>query len=56
LTNLGEFSFFSMSYTGGFTWAMVFMGLALDIRKMKDENLTLKRDYVMHPEVYSWKK
>lgn len=43
LTNLGEFTFFSMSYTGGFTWAMVFVGLALDIRKMKDENEELYR-------------
>lgn len=43
LTNLGEFTFFSMSYTGGFTWAMVFVGLALDIRKMKDENAELRR-------------
>lgn len=42
LTNLGEFTFFSMSYTGGFTWAMVFVGLALDIRKMKDENDELR--------------
>lgn len=43
MTNLGEFSFFSMSYTGGFTWAMVFAGLALDIRKMKDENEKMRR-------------
>ena len=43
LTNLGEFTFFSMSYTGGFTWAMVFVGLALDIRKMREENQEMKR-------------
>lgn len=42
LSNLGEFTFFSMSYSGGFTWAMVFAGLALDIRKMKDENDELR--------------
>ena len=39
LTNLGEFTFFSMSYTGGFTWAMVFVGLALDVRRIKDEEM-----------------
>ena len=39
LTNLGEFTFFSMSYTGGFTWAMVFMGLAMDIRRIKDDEM-----------------
>ena len=44
LTNLGEFTFFSMSYTGGFTWAMVFVGLALDIRKMKDENEAIQKE------------
>lgn len=38
LANLGEFSFFSMSYTGGFEWAMVFVALALDIRRLSDEN------------------
>ena len=47
LTNLGEFTFFSMSYTGGFTWAMVFVGLALDIRKMKDENVALQREMML---------
>lgn len=43
LTNLGEFTFFSMSYTGGITWAMVFVGLALDMRKMGDENEEIRR-------------
>ena len=43
LINLGEFSLFSMSYVGGFTWAMVFMGLALDMRKMSDENEAIRR-------------
>lgn len=31
VSNMGEFSFFSMSYTGGFMWAMLFLGLILDI-------------------------
>ncbi|MBQ3344255.1 MAG: hypothetical protein IJG84_20320 [Kiritimatiellae bacterium] len=44
MTNLGEFTFFSMSYSGGFMWAMVFVGLALDIRKMKDENEAMQRE------------
>ena len=43
MTNLGEFTFFSMSYSGGFCWAMVFVGLALDLRKMSDENEALRR-------------
>ena len=44
LTNLGEFTFFSMSYTGGMTWALVFVGLALDLRKMKDENEAMQKE------------
>ena len=43
MTNLGEFTFFSMSYSGGFCWAMVFVGLALDLRKMSDENEELRQ-------------
>ena len=43
VSNFGEFSFFSMSYLGGFCWAMVFVGLALDMRKMGDENAALRR-------------
>ena len=43
MSNLGEFTFFSMSYSGGFCWAMVFVGLALDLRKMRDENDELRK-------------
>lgn len=43
MSNLGEFTFFSMSYAGGITWAMVFVGLALDIRKMEDENEAIRQ-------------
>ena len=45
VSNLGEFSFFSMSYVGGFGWAMIFVGLALDLRKMEDENEALRRQF-----------
>ena len=47
LTNLGEFTFFSMSYTGGFTWGMVFVGLALDLRKLKDVQAEKRRQQQM---------
>lgn len=43
MTNLGEFTFFSMSYSGGFSWAMVFVGLSLDLRKMEDENEAIRQ-------------
>lgn len=33
--NMGEFSMFSMSYTGGLYWGMVFAGLVMDVQRMK---------------------
>lgn len=35
LTNLGEFTMFSMSYTGGFQLGMIFIGAALDGVRMR---------------------
>ena len=37
VSNLGEFTFFSMSYTGGLMWAMVFTGIALDAQRLKED-------------------
>lgn len=37
LTNLGEFTFFSMTYMGGFIWAMVFAGVAMDVQRIRQE-------------------
>ena len=37
--NFGEFSFFSMSYVGGFYWLLVFTGLILDGQRMKTVGL-----------------
>lgn len=37
VANLGEFMFFSMSYAGGFMWAMTFLGLALDGARLSNE-------------------
>jgi len=39
LTNLGEFTFFSMTYMGGFVWAMVFAGVAMDAQRLKEAQL-----------------
>ncbi len=39
IVNLGEFSFFSMSYTGGFQWALVFGAVVLDGLRMKNVGL-----------------
>ena len=35
VSNMAEFTMFSMSAMGGFTWAMVFVGVAMDISRIK---------------------
>ena len=35
LSNMGEFTFFSMSYTGGISWALVFSAIVLDAHRLK---------------------
>lgn len=50
LTNFGEFTLFSMSAGGGFLWAMVFIGVMLDVRRRKDENARNR----MMPRMYSY--
>lgn len=37
VSNMGEFSFFSMSYLGGFMWALVFAAAVLDSSRAKYE-------------------
>lgn len=34
VSNMAEFSMFSMSYTGGFIWAMLFMGIGFDASRV----------------------
>lgn len=35
VSNLGEFSMFSMTYTGGFFWALIFVAIVFDVQRMK---------------------
>jgi len=39
VVNMGEFNFFSMSYTGGFEWALVYAAVILDGQRMKNVGL-----------------
>ncbi len=39
MSNLGEFTLFSMSAAGGFFWALVFVGVALDAQRVRQEHL-----------------
>ena len=41
IVNLGEFNFFSMSYTGGFEWALVYAAVILDGQRMKNVGLEI---------------
>lgn len=38
VSNMGEFTLFSMSYTGGFQWAMVFVGYMFDATRQRAMN------------------
>ena len=49
IANFGEFSFFSMSYIGGFEWALVFVGLILDGQRLKTVGLQLYQVVDMPP-------
>ncbi len=39
VSNLGEFTFFSMSANGGLMWGMVFAGLVLDMQRLRLEQM-----------------
>lgn len=38
VSNLGEFTFFSMSYTGGMIWVLVFVATILDAQRLRQQN------------------
>lgn len=48
VSNLGEFTIFSMSYTGGLFWAMIVMGVAMDAARLKQE--VQSRSLVFSPQ------
>ena len=37
ISNLGEFTMFSMSYAGGFVWSLIFAALALDSARSREQ-------------------
>lgn len=48
VSNLGEFTFFSMSYTGGILWAMMFAAMVMDSQRLKEaKHQRLRRPLVM---------
>lgn len=49
VSNLGEFTFFSMSALGGLFWAMVFLGVAMDVARLKQESIVQQRWFAPPP-------
>ncbi len=47
LSNMGEFSFFSMSYLGGFMWMLVFAAVMLDSARAKAEAYEIQLTMMM---------
>lgn len=43
VSNLGEFSMFSMSYTGGMIWALIFVGMIVDATRIREEYFYWRR-------------
>lgn len=39
MSNLGEFTFFSMTYTGGLVWIMVFSAVIMDAQRLREQHL-----------------
>lgn len=39
VSNLGEFTFFAMSYMGGLFWSMVFLGVAMDVARLREAQM-----------------
>ena len=48
LSNMGEFSFFSMSYTGGISWALVFAAVVMDANRLRQ--IGMERMFQMQME------
>lgn len=51
-SNLGEFTFFSMSYTGGVMWSLTFTGIALDAQRKKSQGIEKAQSGSLSPAPY----
>lgn len=53
-SNLGEFTFFSMSAGGGLMWSMVFFGVAMDAARLRQERLQRMVMAYIPPQPMDW--
>ena len=54
VSNLGEFTIFSMSSLGGLLWAMVFLGVAMDAARLRQERLQRMAMVYIPPQPMDW--
>ena len=54
VSNLGEFTFFSMSAGGGLMWSMVFFGVAMDAARLRQERLQRMAMVYVPPQPMDW--
>lgn len=54
ISNLGEFTFFSMSAGGGLMWSMVFFGVAMDAARLRQERLQRMAMVYIPPQPMDW--
>ena len=54
ISNFGEFTFFSMSSTGGLLWSMVFLGVAMDAARLRQERLQRMAMVYIPPQPMDW--
>jgi len=52
LSNLGEFTMFSMTYMGGIMWMVVFCGLAFDLQRLKKGKLERQGGFGYGPRFF----
>lgn len=58
LSNMGEFTLFSMSYSGGLCWALVFAAVVLDAQRLRDQRLfeewLMGNEMAMNQQAVHW--
>ena len=54
ISNFGEFTIFSISGNGGLLWAMIFMALAMDAARLRQERLQRMAMVYIPPQPMDW--
>lgn len=49
VSNMAEFTMFSMSAMGGFAWTMVFLGTTMDVARIRHDRIMISRGILFSP-------